>query len=68
MSSANGSGSSRPLPADIRTRLAEIDLDYQQGELTQKGYESRRSRILSAMDMRMLSLELSNAGNSVGTG
>jgi len=39
------------LPSDVRTRLARIEHEYQQGELTQRGYELRRSRILSPIDM-----------------
>ena len=42
---------SRPLPTDVRSRLAQIELEYQSGELTQRGYEIRRSRILSPIDM-----------------
>jgi hypothetical protein len=42
---------SRPLPLDVRSRLAQIELEYQSGELTQRGYEIRRSRILSPVDL-----------------
>jgi hypothetical protein len=45
------------LPADVRTRLARIENEYQQGELTQRGYELRRSRILSPIDMTALNFD-----------
>ena len=47
----------RPLPSDVRTRLARIDHEYQQGELTQRGYELRRSRILSPIDITALNFD-----------
>lgn len=46
----------RSLPADIRSRLAQIELEYQSGELTQRGYEIRRSRILSPIDLTNFNL------------
>jgi DMAP1-binding Domain len=39
------------LPAGVRSQLAQIELDYQQGELTQRGYEVRRARLLAPLDM-----------------
>jgi hypothetical protein len=42
------------LPPDIRHQLAKIELEYQQGELTQRGYELRRSRVLSPVDVAAL--------------
>ena len=47
----------RTLPADVRTRLARIEHEYQQGELTQRGYELRRSRLLSPIDMTALNFD-----------
>jgi len=47
----------RSLPSDVRTRLARIENEYQQGELTQRGYELRRSRILSPIDMTALNFD-----------
>lgn len=44
------------LPPDIRSRLAKVDREYQTGELTQRGYELRRSRILNPIDMANFSL------------
>ena len=52
------------LPPDVRSRLARIEREYGAGELTQRGYELRRSRILSPIDMERLSLSL----NIDGTG
>jgi len=51
------------LPSEVRSRLALVEQEYQQGELTQRGYELRRSRILSPIDMSNLSLnnEVSNS-------
>ena len=44
------------LPSNIRAQLARIEREYEEGELTQRGYEIRRSRLLSAVDMTNLSL------------
>ena len=55
MSSSN-SPQPRPLPIDVRSRLAQIELEYQSGELTQRGYEIRRSRILSPIDLANFNL------------
>jgi hypothetical protein len=46
----------RHLPPDVEARLAQIELEYQHGELTQRGYEIRRSRILAAIDIQHLDL------------
>lgn len=47
----------RPLPTDVRSRLTEIEQEYQAGELTQRGYEIRRSRLLSPFDLADFNLE-----------
>jgi hypothetical protein len=47
----------RTLPSDIRTRLAEIEHEYQTGELTQRGYEIRRSRLLTPLDMAQITFD-----------
>ncbi|CAG0885580.1 unnamed protein product [Cyprideis torosa] len=36
------------LPEDVRERLAELDLELAEGDITQKGYEKKRGRLLSA--------------------
>lgn len=51
MPSSNASPGGRPLPPDVLSRLAQIEREYQQGELTQRGYEIRRSRIMSPLEM-----------------
>uniref|UniRef100_A0A2C9JSP8 DMAP1-binding domain-containing protein n=1 Tax=Biomphalaria glabrata TaxID=6526 RepID=A0A2C9JSP8_BIOGL len=35
------------LPEDIRERLAELDLELSEGDITQKGYEKKKSRLLA---------------------
>lgn len=52
----------RALPPDIRHQLAKIELEYQQGELTQRGYELRRSRVLSPIDIMTLAQSLDGNG------
>jgi DMAP1-binding Domain len=46
----------RHLPTEVSSRLAQIEMEYQQGELTQRGYEIRRSRLLTAVDIANLNL------------
>ncbi|OWR50493.1 disco-interacting protein 2 B-A [Danaus plexippus plexippus] len=35
------------LPDEIRDKLAELDLELSEGDITQKGYEKKRTRLLS---------------------
>ncbi|CAH2035035.1 unnamed protein product, partial [Iphiclides podalirius] len=35
------------LPDEIRDKLAELDLELSEGDITQKGYEKKRSRLLT---------------------
>lgn len=35
------------LPQDVREKLAELELELSEGDITQKGYEKKRSRLLS---------------------
>ena len=66
MPSSNSSPATlRTLPADIRSQLAQIDHEYQQGELTQRGYEIRRSRILSPIDIANLNLNNDRLNSAV---
>ena len=57
----------RGLPSDIRARLAQIEQEYQQGELTERGYEIRRARILSSIDMTNLNFNAEPSGGRVNT-
>ncbi|GFN99713.1 disco-interacting protein 2, partial [Plakobranchus ocellatus] len=34
------------LPEDVRERLAELDLELSEGDITQKGYEKKRTKLL----------------------
>ncbi|XP_054168198.1 disco-interacting protein 2-like [Oppia nitens] len=35
------------LPTDVREKLAELELELSEGDITQKGYEKKRSRLLA---------------------
>lgn len=35
------------LPQDVREKLAELDLELSEGDITQKGYEKKRARLLA---------------------
>ncbi|XP_028833612.1 disco-interacting protein 2 homolog C-like isoform X2 [Denticeps clupeoides] len=35
-----------PLPQEVRARLAELELELSEGDITQKGYEKRRCKLL----------------------
>ncbi|XP_078121169.1 disco-interacting protein 2 homolog C isoform X4 [Sander vitreus] len=37
-----------PLPAEVRARLAELELELSEGDITQKGYEKKRSKLIGA--------------------
>ncbi|XP_057552652.1 disco-interacting protein 2 homolog A isoform X3 [Hippopotamus amphibius kiboko] len=36
-----------PLPAEVRESLAELDLELSEGDITQKGYEKKRAKLLA---------------------
>ncbi|XP_026168937.1 disco-interacting protein 2 homolog C isoform X2 [Mastacembelus armatus] len=36
------------LPAEVRARLAELELELSEGDITQKGYEKKRSKLIGA--------------------
>ena len=59
---ASSHPSARTLHPDIRQQLAKIELEYQQGELTERGYELRRSRVLSPVDMAALAQAIDGNG------
>ncbi|XP_060940153.1 disco-interacting protein 2 homolog C-like [Limanda limanda] len=37
-----------PLPAEMRAKLAELELELSEGDITQKGYEKKRSKLIGA--------------------
>ncbi|XP_068196060.1 disco-interacting protein 2 homolog C isoform X2 [Antennarius striatus] len=37
-----------PLPAEVRAKLAELELELSEGDITQKGYEKKRSKLVGA--------------------
>ncbi|XP_041099601.1 disco-interacting protein 2 homolog C-like isoform X5 [Polyodon spathula] len=39
---------SLPLPLEVRARLAELELELSEGDITQKGYEKKRSKLIGA--------------------
>ncbi|XP_039963154.1 disco-interacting protein 2 isoform X1 [Bactrocera tryoni] len=47
------------LPADVREKLAELDLELSEGDITQKGYEKKRAKLLQPF------LIPTNEGNEV---
>ncbi|XP_068605164.1 disco-interacting protein 2 homolog C [Brachionichthys hirsutus] len=37
-----------PLPAEVRAKLAELELELSEGDITRKGYEKKRSKLIGA--------------------
>ncbi|XP_028328199.1 disco-interacting protein 2 homolog C isoform X2 [Gouania willdenowi] len=37
-----------PLPLEVRAKLAELELELSEGDITQKGYEKKRSKLIGA--------------------
>ncbi|XP_034559173.1 disco-interacting protein 2 homolog C isoform X1 [Notolabrus celidotus] len=37
-----------PLPTEVRARLAELELELSEGDITQKGYEKKRSKLIGS--------------------
>ncbi|XP_062260778.1 disco-interacting protein 2 homolog C isoform X2 [Platichthys flesus] len=37
-----------PFPAEMRAKLAELELELSEGDITQKGYEKKRSKLIGA--------------------
>ncbi|XP_055310052.1 disco-interacting protein 2 isoform X5 [Sitodiplosis mosellana] len=63
------------LPDDVREKLAELDLELSEGDITQKGYEKKRSRLLQPYLPKnppsndgYYNLQKNNGGNSGGGG
>ncbi|XP_059217269.1 disco-interacting protein 2 isoform X2 [Stomoxys calcitrans] len=46
MAAYNLGGADISLPADVREKLAELDLELSEGDITQKGYEKKRAKLL----------------------
>nr|XP_033787462.1 disco-interacting protein 2 homolog C isoform X3 [Geotrypetes seraphini] len=45
---ADRSLESVPLPLEVRARLAELELELSEGDITQKGYEKKRAKLIGA--------------------
>ncbi|CAL8101663.1 unnamed protein product [Orchesella dallaii] len=52
------------LPQDIRDKLAELELELSEGDITQKGYEKKRSRILAPYIPKQALAPKSNEGSA----
>ncbi|XP_014486110.1 PREDICTED: disco-interacting protein 2 homolog A isoform X2 [Dinoponera quadriceps] len=52
------------LPEDVREKLAELDLELSEGDITQKGYEKKRTRLLQQYASKQLGA--ANAGGGGG--
>ncbi|XP_037389927.1 disco-interacting protein 2 homolog C isoform X10 [Pygocentrus nattereri] len=50
-----------PLPLEVRARLAELELELSEGDITQKGYEKKRAKLLGAYLPQPPGLEASMA-------
>nr|XP_057943175.1 disco-interacting protein 2 homolog C isoform X6 [Doryrhamphus excisus] len=37
-----------PIPVEVRAKLAELELELSEGDITQKGYEKKRSKLIGA--------------------
>nr|XP_014344926.1 PREDICTED: disco-interacting protein 2 homolog A [Latimeria chalumnae] len=42
-----GSGIEVCLPAEVKEKLAELELELSEGDITQKGYEKKRAKLLA---------------------
>ncbi|XP_039768433.1 disco-interacting protein 2 homolog A isoform X3 [Ornithorhynchus anatinus] len=47
MAERGWAGEAVPLPAEVRESLAELDLELSEGDITQKGYEKKRAKLLA---------------------
>ncbi|XP_053593846.1 disco-interacting protein 2 isoform X5 [Microplitis demolitor] len=50
------------LPEDVREKLAELELELSEGDITQKGYEKKRTRLLQQYTTKQI------AGGGTGSG
>lgn len=47
------------LPKEVRDQLAELDLELSEGDITQKGYEKKRAKLLASYIPRLPNVDLS---------
>ncbi|CAL9689779.1 unnamed protein product [Knipowitschia caucasica] len=47
VSSGGGTSGGACVPAEVREKLAELELELSEGDITQKGYEKKRSKLLA---------------------
>nr|XP_007969436.2 disco-interacting protein 2 homolog A isoform X11 [Chlorocebus sabaeus] len=47
MADRGGPLEAAPLPAEVRESLAELELELSEGDITQKGYEKKRAKLLA---------------------
>ncbi|XP_037380727.1 disco-interacting protein 2 homolog A isoform X3 [Talpa occidentalis] len=47
MAERGGPPGAAPLPAELRESLAELELELSEGDITQKGYEKKRAKLLA---------------------
>uniref|UniRef100_A0A8B9L9X2 Disco-interacting protein 2 homolog Bb n=1 Tax=Astyanax mexicanus TaxID=7994 RepID=A0A8B9L9X2_ASTMX len=52
------------LPAEVREQLAELDLELSEGDITQKGYEKKRAKLLAPYIIQTQTAAPSNASSS----
>ncbi|XP_046808733.1 disco-interacting protein 2 isoform X2 [Lucilia cuprina] len=50
-------GAEMSLPAEIREKLAELDLELSEGDITQKGYEKKRAKLLQPYFSKLSEVE-----------
>ncbi|XP_063240397.1 disco-interacting protein 2 isoform X6 [Bacillus rossius redtenbacheri] len=55
------------LPEDVRDKLAELDLELSEGDITQKGYEKKRTRLLAPYVPKQSQARPRSAGSAPST-
>ncbi|XP_028971471.2 disco-interacting protein 2 homolog A isoform X3 [Esox lucius] len=56
------------LPADVREKLAELELELSEGDITQKGYEKKRSKLLAPYIPQIQGVDPSLLSSQAGLG
>lgn len=56
------------LPEDVREKLAELDLELSEGDITQKGYEKKRTRLLQPYVSKQIGTGNGGIGGGGGDG